>query len=88
MANASQYYGQDLAWLKQHQIELRNCLSAITTGQQYQINGRSVTRADYNVMAASLSAVTEEINRQQAVLAGGQQPAGTVIYASFGGLKL
>lgn len=82
---AGMFYGQDLTWLKQHQVELRNALSAISLGKSYTIQGRQVTREDYNRMADALSAVTAEVNRQEAIANGSTLPGSgsRVVYADF-----
>ena len=88
MANLSGHFrDQDLSWLKSHQIELRNALTAISLGQSYTISGRSVTQADYQTLANALAEVTGEVKRQEAVLAGTPLPGSgsRVIYMNYGG---
>lgn len=83
------FRGQDLSWLKSHQIELRNALSAIAASQSYSIGGRQVTMADYPTLAESLSSVTAEINRQVAEAAGTPLAGASsrVVYPNFGSIS-
>lgn len=86
MATLSGHFtDQDISWLKSHQIEIRNALTAITLGQSYTISGRSVTQADYQTLADALAAVTFEIKRQDGI-ANGTPVAGSdsrIIYVNF-----
>jgi biotin synthase-like enzyme len=83
------YYGQDIAWLKQHQLELRNALSAIALGKTVVIAGRQISREDYDKVATALSAVTAEINRQTAITNGTtDNTSQRVAYSNFYGASI
>lgn len=83
MVSSQQFYGLDLAWLKRHRAALQSALDAVALGQSYQIGDKSVTRANYSELAASLASVQIEITRQESALVGGQQPSGSVVYPDF-----
>lgn len=77
------FYGADLAWLRTHRIELQNCLSAISLGQSYTVNGRAITRANYDQIRSALGAVAAEITRQEAILAGTTQTNSRSVFPRF-----
>lgn len=87
MATASQFYGLELNWLKQHKGNLLRALDAISLGQSYSIGDRTLTRANYNEILSAVSAVQSEITRQEAVASSGTQPGGMVVYANFRNLS-
>lgn len=78
-------YGQDLAWLKQLQVELRSAISAVVLAKSYTINGRQVTRENLIELQQTLSSVSIEIQRQTDVSNGvpGASAPARVVYADF-----
>lgn len=79
------FHGQDLAWLRTHQIELRNALSAISVGAEVTIAGRTVRRENYNTVATNLKLVTAEISRQDSLSTDSPQDGSRVSFADFSG---
>ena len=58
------FFGQDLAWLAAFKEDLKAAIRAAALGRSVSIQGRTVSRQDMALLAAALSDVQSEIDRQ------------------------